>query len=135
MKKAIFVVTGFVFFGLGAVGAFLPVLPTTPFLLVAAACFAKGSGRFQQWFISTKLYHEHLEGFVKERGMTLKTKITICAVATGMLMAAFFMMSSLPGRIVILCVIAAKYYCFIFRIKTIPISEKENESICASNKL
>lgn len=124
MKKAIFVGLGFVFFALGAVGAVLPILPTTPFLLVAAACFAKGSDRFNRWFLGTKLYQKHLDSFVKNRSMTLKTKITLCAFASVMLMIAFFAMSNWIGRIVILCVIAAKYYYFIFRIKTIQEGEE-----------
>ena len=119
MKKVLFVALGFLFFALGAVGTVLPVLPTTPFLLVAAACFAKGSTRFNRWFLGTKLYQKYLDSFVKERSMLLKTKVTLCAFATTMLLIAFFMMSNLYGRIVILCVIALKYYYFIFRIKTI----------------
>lgn len=124
MKKAVFVTLGFVFFALGAVGAALPILPTTPFLLLAAACFAKESTRFNNWFLGTKLYKKHLESFVKQRAMTLKTKITLCAFATTMLMIAFFMMSNIYGRIVILCVIAVKYYYFIFRIRTIKPGEE-----------
>lgn len=122
MKKTLFVALGFIFFALGAVGAALPVLPTTPFLLVAAACFAKGSERFNQWFLHTKLYQNHLESFVKERAMTLRTKVGLCAFATTMLLIAFFMMQNIYGRIVILCVIAVKYYYFVFRIRTIKAS-------------
>lgn len=119
MKKAIFVILGLVFFGLGALGAAIPILPTTPFLLLAAACFAKGSQRFNDWFCSTALYKKHLDSFVKERAMTLKTKVSLCAFATIMLTLAFFSMQNLYGRITILCLIAIKYYYFIFRIKTI----------------
>lgn len=124
MKKAIFVVLGLLFFALGAVGAVIPVLPTTPFLLVAAVCFAKGSARFNHWFLNTRLYKKHLESFVKERAMTLRTKISLCAFATTMLLIAFFMMHNIIGRIVILLVIAFKYYYFIFHIKTIKPGEK-----------
>ena len=119
MKKAIFVGLGLLFFTLGAVGAVLPVLPTTPFLLVAAACFAKGSTRFNSWFLNTKLYKNHLDSFVRERAMTLRTKVGLCAFATTMLLIAFFIMSNIYGRILVLCVIAFKYYYFIFRIRTI----------------
>lgn len=119
MKKVLFVILGFVFFSLGAVGAVVPVLPTTPFLLVAAACFAKGSQRFNRWFCNTSLYKKHLNSFVKERAMPLKTKILLCAFATIMLLFAFFSMHNIYGRITILCLIAIKYYYFIFRIKTI----------------
>lgn len=119
MKKAIFVGLGLLFFALGAVGAVLPVLPTTPFLLVAAACFAKGSTRFNNWFLNTKLYKNHLDSFVRERAMTLRTKVGLCAFATTMLLIAFFIMSNIYGRILVLCVIAFKYYYFIFRIRTI----------------
>lgn len=120
MKKAIFVSLGLLFFGCGAVGAVLPVLPTTPFLLLSAVCFSHGSERFQNWFVHTKLYQKHLEDFVRERAMPLKTKIVICAFASTMLILAFLMMDNLFGRIAILCLIAFKYYYFIFRIKTLP---------------
>lgn len=119
MKKAIFVGLGFVFFGLGAVGTVIPVLPTTPFLLLAAACFSRGSTRFQTWFVGTKLYKKHLESFVKDRAMTLRTKVSLCAFASAMLLLAFFAMENLYGRIFILGLIAFKYYYFIFRIRTI----------------
>lgn len=119
MKKTIFVAVGFVFFALGAVGAALPVLPTTPFLLIAAACFARGSERFNRWFLGTKLYQRHLDSFVRERAMTLRTKVVICAFATTMLLIAFFMMNNIWGRIVVVGVIAVKYYYFVFRIRTI----------------
>lgn len=120
MKKAIFVSLGLIFFGCGAVGAVLPILPTTPFLLLSVACFSHGSDRFQNWFLNTKLYKKHLQGFARERAMPLKTKIVLCAFASAMLILAFLMMESLIGRIVILGLIALKYYFFIFRIKTLP---------------
>ena len=117
--KILYIALGFIFFALGAVGVFIPVLPTTPFLLAASFFFAKGSQRFNRWFLSTKLYKNHLESFVATRSMTLKTKICLLAFASTMLLIAFFMMSNLYGRIFILCLIAFKYYYFVFRIKTI----------------
>ncbi len=77
VKKYLFVGLGFVFFALGAIGTLLPVLPTTPFLLAAAFFFAKGSEKFNNWFLSTKLYKNHLESFISERAMTFKTKACI----------------------------------------------------------
>ena len=53
--KIIYVIAGLLAVALGFVGAFLPGLPTTPFLLLASFCFAKGSRRFDRWFKSTKL--------------------------------------------------------------------------------
>ena len=79
---------GIVSMVLGAIGVVLPVLPTTPFLLLASFCFAKGSDRFHKWVIGTKLYKKHLESFVTSRSMTLKTKLCILLPASAMLILA-----------------------------------------------
>lgn len=117
--KYIFIALGFICIAIGAAGALLPILPTTPFLLVASVCFAKGSSKFNNRFKSTKLYKNNLESFEKNRSMTLKTKLCILIPVTILLLVAFFMMHNLPGRITISLLIIIKYYYFIFRIKTI----------------
>lgn len=119
--KMLWLAAAFLCLGIGAVGVILPILPTTPFLLVASFCFTRGSERFYKWFMGTKLYKNHLDSFVKERAMTLKTKLCILLPASAMLMCAFFMMSNLPGRIFILLLILFKYVYFFTKIKTIRI--------------
>lgn len=134
--KIIFIALGFVFTGIGIVGIILPVLPTTPFLLLAAVCFAKGSDRMDKWFRSTKIYKNHLESFVTHKAMTLKTKLTILFSASAMLIFAFLMMqfkamnngntaANIIGRISILCMIPIKYIYFFTKIKTISAEEAE----------
>lgn len=95
------------------------MLPTTPFLLVASYCFARGSKRFNDWFLSTKIYQKHLDSFVKERAMTLKTKISLLSFASAMLILAFCLVDVIYARILIIAVMIFKYYYFICRIKTI----------------
>ena len=86
--RIVWLFCGFLAMGIGAVGVVLPVLPTTPFLLLASFCLAKGSERFHRWFTGTKLYKKHLEGFVKNRSMTLKTKFSLLIPASCMLILA-----------------------------------------------
>ena len=73
--KIIYFILACISSALGAIGVLLPVLPATPFLLLAAVLFAKSSKRLHQWFVQTKLYQRHLESFVRNREMTLETKI------------------------------------------------------------
>ena len=124
--KYLFIFLGFLFTILGAVGIFLPILPTVPFLLLASICFAKGSKRFHNWFKSTKLYKNNLESFEKDRSMTLKTKWSILIPVTILLLVAFFMMKNIYGRTFIVVLILAKYYVFLFRIKTVSSNNVEN---------
>lgn len=116
--KFIFTVIGLISFALGAVGVILPILPTTPFLLLAAFCFAKSSKRLNEWFRHTKIYQNHLDSFIKERTMTLKTKISILSFASFMLAFPLILTDNLYLRIFIICLYLVKYYYFIFRIKT-----------------
>ena len=124
--KYLFIFLGFLFTILGAVGIFLPILPTVPFLLLASICFAKGSERFHNRFKSTKLYKNNLESFEKDRSMTLKTKWSILIPVTILLLVAFFMMKNIYGRTFIAVLILVKYYVFLFRIKTVSSNNVEN---------
>lgn len=125
MTKMLLVVCGLISVGLGLLGVILPILPTTPFLLLASVCFVKGSERFDCWFKSTKLYKKHLENFVQNRQMTLKQKWTILLTADAMLCFPFFLVDYLYMRIGLVVLVVVKFYYFMFRIETIPVSKKE----------
>lgn len=117
--KILYLIIGILSMMFGAIGVVLPILPTTPFLLLSAYCFAKSSQRFHNWFTHTKLYKNHLDSFVQKREMTMKTKISLLSFASGMLLLAMVFMENPWLRLCIICLMAFKYYYFFFRIKTI----------------
>ena len=118
--KIIFIILGTLSLGIGILGIILPILPTTPFLLLTAYCYAKGSTRFNQWFIHTKLYKKHLESFVKDKSMTRRQKWTLMIVVDVMLMITFFLTSNLAVKILIIVLIALKHLYFHTQVKMIP---------------
>jgi uncharacterized protein len=121
--KFLYIVIGLISLVFGVIGIFLPVLPTTPLLLLASFCFMKGSEKFEIWFKGTQLYKKHLESFVREKSMTLKQKLTLLLFADAMILMAIIMVDKLFVRIMLLGVIIFKYYYFITKIKTIPASK------------
>ena len=124
LKKILLVIIGCIGVGLGALGVVLPILPTVPFLLLAAFCYARSSERLNNWFIGTKLYKNNLESYVKGEGMTRKTKIKIMVTVTVLMTVGFIMMDQvLVGRIVLACVWVFHILYFVFGVKTI---KKEN---------
>jgi uncharacterized protein len=126
ITKLLFILLGFICLGLGIVGIILPVIPTTPLLLLASFLFVKGSDRFDHWFRGTILYKKHLEGFVKKREMTLKQKLTILLFADAMILIPLVTLDSILLKIFLVLVIIYKYYYFITKIKTVPESSYHN---------
>lgn len=125
LKKILYVIAGCMAVGLGAVGAVLPLLPSFPFLLLAAFCFAKSSERLHKWFTNTKLYKNNLESYVKGRGMTRKTKVKIMVTVTLLMVAGFIMMDRiLVGRIILAGVWLFHILYFMLGVKTIKTGEK-----------
>ena len=126
IQKAFFVALGCVSLGIGAVGAVLPLLPTFPFLLLAAFCFAKSSEKLHNWFTSTKLYQENLDDFMQGRGMTKRTKLRIMATVTALMAFGFTVMGRVPvGRVILIAVWVFHIVYFCFGIKTIEEDEAE----------
>lgn len=67
-------VLGLAFVGLGAVGIVIPGLPTTPFLLLAAACFARGSAKLESWLLADPLFGPLIKEFRANRAVSLRAK-------------------------------------------------------------
>ena len=119
--KIIYIIVGLIALGLGCVGMALPVLPTTPFFLVAAFCFARSSEKLNNWFRGTKMYKDNLETFVRGQGMTKKAKLRIMTTVTIIMAIAFIAMHNVPiGRICLAVVWGAHVIAFAFFIKTCP---------------
>lgn len=118
MKKIIYIFIGCISLGLGIIGVILPILPTVPFVLLAAFCYARSSERLDGWFKNTKLYKENNI----KNGMTKQAKIRImCSVS--LLMSIGFIMMGLKGivigNIILLIVWIFHIAYFTFGVKTV----------------
>ena len=75
LKKQLLLIVGTASVVIGISGIFVPVLPTTPFLLLAAACYLRSSERFYLWLINNRLFGAYIRDYIEGKGMALKTKI------------------------------------------------------------
>ena len=73
-KKTLFFSLGVVLVGIGAVGAVLPILPTTPFILAAAACFSKSSKRAEKWLSNNRYFGSYIENYKNKKGVPIDVK-------------------------------------------------------------
>jgi len=75
LTKKILIVFGTFFLGVGVIGIFVPLLPTTPFLLLSAACYARSSKRLYDWLMSNRYFGRHLKDYVGGKGISLQLKL------------------------------------------------------------
>ncbi|MGZ9031801.1 MAG: YbaN family protein [Burkholderiaceae bacterium] len=74
--RLLFTLAGAIALGVGIIGIFLPLLPTTPFVLLAAACFARGSESFHQWLLANRTFGPMVREWEGHRSIPYRTKIT-----------------------------------------------------------
>ena len=77
MRKGILTFVGVICVGLGTAGIILPLLPTTPFLLLAAACFVRSSDKLYNWLSTHKWFGQYITNYRDHRKIAKRTKITI----------------------------------------------------------
>jgi uncharacterized membrane protein YbaN (DUF454 family) len=102
----------------------LPVLPTTPFLLLASVCFLKGSKRLHHWIMNNKHFGPRIKR-ITESGLTRREKISIYVLVFAMLTPVFIFTKSLHLRIFLAVLMVVKGIFFL-RIKTAPRPAPEN---------
>lgn len=116
--KWILIIAGIFFLVLGIIGIFLPILPTTPFLLLAAACFARSSKRFYNWLINNKWIGAYIKNYREGKGVPLKIKIfTISLLWFTILFSVFLIIYNLWVKTVLI-IIAIGVTIHILTIKT-----------------
>lgn len=71
---------GSLFLGLGILGIFLPLLPATPFLLLATACFARSSKKLYEWLLNNRWFGSYIRNYREGKGIPLKVKIVSLAL-------------------------------------------------------
>ncbi|HEC2225514.1 TPA: YbaN family protein [Staphylococcus delphini] len=111
---------GGIFTLLGFAGAVLPLLPTTPFLLVAVLCFAKSSDRFHDWLIQTKVYQAYVEDFRKYRGYTMKKKIQLLISLYSVVGFSIWMVDVTMIRLGLLVMVVLQTVVLFTWVKTLP---------------
>lgn len=107
---------------LAIAGIFLPLVPTTPFLLLASACYLRGSKRLHGWLMRNRLLGPYIEGFQQGRGIPLRAKIITIALLWGSILFSIYKVDVIAVES-LLFVIGVAISTLILRMKTFKVQE------------
>lgn len=104
-KRRLLIGAGTLATGLGIIGVFIPILPTTPFLLLAAACYMRSSERSYQWLINNRIFGAYVRNYIEGRGMPIRIKVfTILLLWLAIGLSITFGVQNIVIRIVLICI-------------------------------
>jgi hypothetical protein len=118
-KRAIYFAAGWVFVGLGTLGVFLPLLPTTPFLLLASSCFIRSSPRAQAWLARSRWFGPILRDWHERRAVRRPVKV-VGAVVVLTVLAVTFVRDVPWGMRVAIVGVGAVGLAVLWRLPTAP---------------
>ncbi len=118
LLKVILICIGTFFLGLGIVGIFIPILPTTPFLLLAAVCYARSSKRFYDWFMNNKWFGSYIKNYHDGRGIPLKVKVITISLLWSSILFSILFIVYISWIQILLIIIAFGVTVHILTIKT-----------------
>ncbi len=115
--RSFLIFSGSLAVGLGIAGIFLPLLPTTPFLLLAAYCYVRSSERLYLWLISNRWTGEYIRDYREGRGIPRKTKVFTLLLLWGTLVCSAFLVEATAIRL-LLALVGVTIPIFILRLPT-----------------
>ena len=107
LKRQLLIAIGTICVALGVVGIFVPILPTTPFLLLAAACYIRSSQRFYHWLMNNRWFGTYIRNYIEGRGIPLKVKLFTIALLWAAIGMSIWLVANLVVTIVLLVIAAA----------------------------
>lgn len=110
--KILYIALGFFSLGFGIIGILLPILPTTPFLLLTAFLFSKGSDKYNIWFQSSKVYKKYLKTFIENKTMTKKQKWILLISVDIMLLISIVSIQNNTVKLLLFLVMIIKHWYF-----------------------
>ncbi len=117
---------GTIFVGLALLGIFLPLLPTTPFLLLAAMCYAKSSKRFYDWLLNNKYFGNYLKNYQEGKGVPLKVKVYSVSLLWGAIICSVIFVVQNIIIVAVLIAIAIVVTFHILIIRTLKQDDSDN---------
>ena len=125
LSRFLWLILGLLFVAIGLIGVVVPGLPTTPLMILAAACFAKSSQRFYDWVIANKMFGHHVKNYREGRGIPARSKRAIIPVLWIFVLFAVFV--GIPGGLfyakIATMILAVIGTAFILRIPNLEIHE------------
>jgi uncharacterized membrane protein YbaN (DUF454 family) len=118
--RASLFIAGTFLLALGAIGIFLPILPTTPFLLLSAACYLRSSERMHKWLLNNRWFGKYIRNYQEGKGIPLKTKIlTMTVLWVAILYSAFIVLDEILIVQIALLAIALGVSVHLVRLPTL----------------
>ena len=125
LKKYSLIIIGLASFVLGAIGSFLPLLPTTPFLLLALYCFTRSSEKFNWWLKSTKLFQNYVGEYLEHRSISIDKKIKMLISIYIMVGISIYFVPILLIKVMLGLMLVTQTVVLLFFVKTRKINENE----------
>jgi len=119
LSKLALILAGSIFVVLGTLGIFLPLLPTTPFLLLAAACYFRSSDRFYNWLINNKWLGNYIKNYREKKSVPLKIKVLTLSILWLTIGYSVFLVVNIFLLKVILILIAVGVTIHVLSIRTL----------------
>lgn len=105
LNKPAWNIFGSIFVAIGIIGIFIPLLPTTPFLLLAAYCFNRGSEKMRLWFNNNSLIKPYIDNYKKKQGIPLRAKMNSLVLLWITVGISIYFVSNIYLRIILVLVI------------------------------